>query len=339
MRLAWAFDHNVPASIEREIVGIAEREGLEAIFTMEHFHLRDGVTTAAVVAAQSSRIRVVMGVLSPFFRHPIEIGITGANLQRISGGRVTLNLGAGMPETLERIGIPFTRPVQRLRETIEILHLLFSGERFSYAGECFQIEKHHLSGDRVPRPPIIISAMGPRLIELAGEVADGVNLPLASSPEYIAQSVTHFNKGMQKSGRSRKEVTTSVEVLVEVGEGEEWAGIRRLLAFHYSSAYFEKVAEPSGLRLDHAAIKQAYLSRDDREIRRQISDEVLHTFAAVGTAEVILKRLKAYEDAGVDLILLYTAGEGEARLRTITEICRAYWRKEEAEKHGMGPKS
>jgi alkanesulfonate monooxygenase SsuD/methylene tetrahydromethanopterin reductase-like flavin-dependent oxidoreductase (luciferase family) len=332
VRLAWAFDHNVPAEIEREIIHIAEREGLEAIYTMEHFHLRDGVTTAAFVAAHSNTLRVVMGVLSPFFRHPIEIGITAANLQRISGGRAVLNLGAGMPETLERIGIHFERPVQRLRETIEIIDLLFAGERFSYAGECFHIEKHHLTGDRVPRPPIVISAMCPRIIELAGEVADGVNLPLASSPEYIAQSMDHFTRGGQKAGRDRGLQTVSAEVLVEVGDDDAWAGIRRLLAFHYSSKYFEKVAEPSGIRLDHAAIKQAFLQRDDAEIRRLIPDHVLHAFSAVGSADDILTRLEAYEQAGAGLILLYTAGEAEARLRTITEICQARRRKEETQR-------
>jgi 5,10-methylenetetrahydromethanopterin reductase len=324
MRFAWAFDHNVPPEVEHEIVRIAEDEGIEAIFTMENHHLRDGVTTAAAVAEQSERVKVVMGVLSPFFRHPIEIGITAANLERISGGRSALNLGVGMPETLRRIGIPFSKPVGHMRETLEILALLFSGERFSYEGEFYQIEKHHLSGDRMEMPPVLISAMGPKLIGLAGEMADGVNLPLASSPEYIALAVEQLEKGLHRAGRSREDLTVYAEVLVEVGDGSDWSGVRRLLSFHFSSDYFKKVVAPSGKEVDFGSIRAAFIRRDFDEIEDLVNDDLVHTFSAVGSPEDILSRLEEYERAGADVINLYTAGEAEARIRTIREIMKAH---------------
>ncbi|HEX9797859.1 MAG TPA: LLM class flavin-dependent oxidoreductase [Anaerolineales bacterium] len=320
MRFAWAFDHNVPPAVENQIMQIAEAQGVEAIFTMEHHHLRDGVTTATAVAVQTKKIQVVMGVLSPFFRHPIEIGITAANLQRISGGRSGLNLGVGMPETLRRIGIPFEKPLTYMRETIDILKLLFAGERFAYSGDVFEIEKHHLSGDKVAMPPIYISAMGPKLLELAGEMADGVNLPLASSPEYIAEAVGHVEQGLAKAGRSRDEMTIVAEVLVEVGDGSDWSGVRRLLSFHFSSDYFKKVVSPSGVDVDFDTIRAAFIRRDFEEIEGLVTDEHIRTFAAVGAPASILARLQDYLDAGADVINLYTAGEADARLNTINGI-------------------
>jgi 5,10-methylenetetrahydromethanopterin reductase len=331
MKLGWALDHHVPDSVERQLVAAADRDRLDSIWTMENHHLRDGVTTAAVTLERTHNVRVVMGTLSPFFRHPVEIGLTLANLVRMYPGRCGLNIGQGMPETLERLGISVAHPVQRLRETIQIIQLLFKGERFAFEGEHFHIEKHRLSGDLLELPPIFIGAMGPRLISLAGEIADGVNLPLASSPEYIAESVNRFLEGARAAGRDRSRLTVASEVLVQVGDdGDDLAGVRRLLGFHFSSKYFEKVAAPAGIKLDHPAIKEAFLSRSPEELRKVLPDEVVHTFAAVGTAPQILARLRKYWDCGLDLIILYTAGTGEERLRTMHELVGA------AKKEGVG---
>ncbi len=301
---------------------VAEQNGLESIWTMENHHLRDGVTTAAVTLERTDRIPVIIGTLSPFFRHPIEIGLTLANLERMYPGRTGLNLGVGMQETLTRIGITgHHRPMKPLREAIDIIRLLFKGERFAYEGERFQIERHHLSGDKLNTPPIFLSVMGPKLIALAGEIADGVNLPLASSPEYTAQSVAQFEEGSRTGDRDRGKQTIVTEVLVQVGDkADDISGIRRLLGFHYASEYFKKVVAPSGLDVPHDEIREAFIKREMDRVDAFITDEMVHTFAAVGTADDIVRRLKDYEAAGADMILLYTAGAEEARVRTVNEL-------------------
>jgi 5,10-methylenetetrahydromethanopterin reductase len=309
-------------AVERELVRTAEANGLDSIWTMENHHLRDGVTTAAVTLERTQRIPVIMGTLSPFFRHPIEIGLTLANLERMYPGRTGLNLGVGMQETLQRIGITgYRRPIGQLREAVDIIKLLFKGERFQYLGERFTIERHHLSGDKLRTPPIFFSVMGPKLIALAGEVAEGVNLPLASSPEYTAQSVEQFEEGSRLGGRDRSEQTVVTEVLVQVGDSDDdITGVRRLLGFHYSSKYFEKVVAPSGLYVPHAEIRDAFIKREMEKVDSLITDEMIATFAAVGSADDIVRRLKDYEAAGADMILLYTAGHEDARVRTVNEL-------------------
>ncbi len=324
MKLGWALDHNVPDSVERQLVGAAEDNGLDSVWTMENHHLRDGVTTAAVSLERTHRIRVVMGTLSPSFRHPIEIGLTMANLVRMYPGRCALNLGSGMGETLVRLGLPIDHPVGRLRETIEIVRLLFSGERFAYQGDYYHIERHHLSGDRLATPPIYISAMGPRLISLAAEVADGINLPLASSPEYIAQSASRFTESSRQAGRNRSEQLICSEVLVQVQEeDQDLSGVRRLLGFHFSSKQFEKVVAPSGLSIDHQSIRQAFLDRAFDRLNELVPDSMVRTFAAVGTLDQVVARLQDYAAAGPDMIVLYTAGTPEQRLHTMSQLARA----------------
>jgi len=322
-RFGWALDHHVKDSVERELVQAAEENGFDSIWTMENHHLRDGVTTAAVTLERTRSIPVVMGTLSPFFRHPIEIGLTLANLERMYPGRTALNLGVGMQETLTRIGITgHDKPMKPLRECVEIIKLLFSGERIKgYEGTRFTIEKHHLSGDKLRTPDIFFSVMGPKLIALAGEVAEGVNLPLASSPEYTAQSVEQFEEGSRRGGRDRSKQTIVTEVLGQVGgDDDDISGVRRLLGFHYASEYFKKVVAPSGIPVPHEEIRDAFVKREMDRVDSLITDEMVAAFTAVGSADDIVRRLKDYEAAGADMILLYTAGHEEARVRTINEL-------------------
>lgn len=332
MRLAWALDHNVPDEIERELVRTADEQGLESLWTMENHHLRDGVTTAVATLERTNDIGVVMGTLSPFFRHPIEIGLTAATLQRMYPGRVALNLGVGMTETFHRIGIDYGRPLSRMRETVEIIEHLFSGERFAYEGSHFEITKHHLSGDPVPMLSIVFSVMGEQLVTLAGEVADGVNLPLASSPEYTAVSVGRFEEGGREGGRDRSEQVIVQEVLVHAAEDPaEWGGVRRLVGFHFSSDFFKPVAAPAGLDVPHQEIHDAFVARDFAQLDELIPDDMLRTFAAVGSPDEILDRLEDYEKAGADVIILYTAGDPDSRVTTMRELTAAWKRRGGAE--------
>ncbi|HEY6538018.1 MAG TPA: LLM class flavin-dependent oxidoreductase [Candidatus Dormibacteraeota bacterium] len=325
MKLGWALDHNVPDAVERELVRAADDQGLDSVWTMENHHLRDGVTTAAVTLERTPRIRVVMGTLSPSFRHPVEIGLTMANLVRMYPGRCALNLGSGMAETLVRLGCPTEHPLGRLREAIEIIRRLFSGERFAFEGDYYHIERHHLSGDPLETPPIYISAMGPRLISLAAEVADGINLPLASSPEYIAESAARFTASSKAAGRDRTGQLISAEVLVQIEDGKmDLSGVRRLLGFHFSSKQFEKVAAPSGLQIDHAAIRQAFLDRAFHRLETYIPDSTVRTFTAVGSLDEVVSRLRAYLAAGPDMIVVYTAGTPEQRMQTMSALAQAW---------------
>ncbi|MGH7691321.1 MAG: LLM class flavin-dependent oxidoreductase [Candidatus Dormibacteria bacterium] len=302
----------------------AERIGLDSVWTMENHHLRDGVTTAAVTLARTVNLKVVMGTLSPSFRHPVEIGLSTASLVRVFPGRCALNLGAGMAETLARLGLPVDHPVGRMREAIEIIRLMFAGERFAFSGRFYEVQKHHLSGDRLEMPDLFVSCMGPKLIALAGEVADGVNLPF-SSPEYTHQSAATFAEGSARGERERTRQVISAEVLVQVFEHpEELSGVRRLLGFHFASEHFKKVVAPSGLTLDHEAIRQAFLDRDFGRLELLLPTDVMTNFCAVGSVDQIIERLKVYVTAGADMILLYTAGTPEQRMRTMKELAPAF---------------
>jgi alkanesulfonate monooxygenase SsuD/methylene tetrahydromethanopterin reductase-like flavin-dependent oxidoreductase (luciferase family) len=108
---------------------------------------------------------------------------------------------------------------------------------------------------------------------------------------------------------------------VQVGDDDDdISGVRRLLGFHYASEYFRKVVAPSGVDVPHDEIREAFIKREMDRVDSLITDEMVETFTAVGSADAIVRRLRDYEAAGADMILLYTAGAEEARVRTINEL-------------------
>ncbi len=216
-----------------------------------------------------------------------------------------------------------------MREAVDIIRAFFTGENFAHEGDTFRIQKHKLSGEPVEMVPVVFSVMGPRLVSLAGEIADGVNLPLASSPEYTAVSRERFLSGSQRGERDPKRQTVIQEVLVQVGDGSDnWAGVRRLIGFHFASDFFRPVAEPAGLSIPHDEIREAFIARDMDAVHRLISDEVLQTFAALGSPSEVLDRVEDYVKAGADVVILYTAGEPDARLQTMNELTEEWRRRE-----------
>jgi alkanesulfonate monooxygenase SsuD/methylene tetrahydromethanopterin reductase-like flavin-dependent oxidoreductase (luciferase family) len=115
------------------------------------------------------------------------------------------------------------------------------------------------------------------------------------------------------------------EVLVQVGDGSDnWAGVRRLIGFHFASDFFRPVAEPAGLSIPHEQIREAFVARDMDTVYRLVPDEVLHTFAALGSPSEVLDRVEDYQKAGADVVILYTAGEPDSRLETMKYLTDAW---------------
>src|SRR5262249_38604424 len=136
---------------------------------------RDNVTLLSYVAAHTDRIGVGTSIMNVFSRSPALIAQTAATLDELSGGRASIGLGTSGALVIEQWhGVPYRKPLQRTREYIEIIRLALSGERVNYDGEIFHLQRFRL-GFNPPRTniPIYVAALGPKNVELTGELADG----------------------------------------------------------------------------------------------------------------------------------------------------------------------
>ena len=186
----------------------AERLGVNSTWTAETWGY-DGATPLAYLAAKTSRLRLGTGILQVGARTPALTAMTAMSLASLSGDRFLLGLGVSGPQVIEGWhGVRFTRPLQRLRETIEIVRKITRGERLVYQGEVFQVplpdsEGKALTSSVPPRAnlPVYLATLGPKSLELTGELADGW-LGTSFIPEHASMFLDPIAAGAKRAGRT-----------------------------------------------------------------------------------------------------------------------------------------
>lgn len=274
------------------VAGAAERLGFEGLFTSDHYLSVQGVrergsndawTILAGLAARTERLRLGTLVSPVTFRHPALLAKIATTVDHISGGRVEIGMGAGWWEDEHRAyGFPFPSPPERfdlLEEQVEIVHGLFTQERFSFRGSRYALEDCRFLHAPIqrPHPPLILGGrvVGPRMRRLVARFADEFNT-VGGTPEEVRARFERVRAGLREAGRDPAEVTTSFMTWFYVGRDEaEWR---------------ERVERAR--RNDPAAGSfDEYLA--------QISRDCL-----VGTPEEVVRRLREYEAVGVQRVYL-----------------------------------
>ena len=272
------------------------------------------VPMLASVASETDEIGMTQHVLSPYSRSPALIAQTAVTLADISDGRYRLGVGASSPELAERWhGRDFDRPLQHVKETVEILNEVQTGERVEYEGEIFEVDGMKLT---CPAPDerveVDIAALGPKSVETAGMVADGWN-PQLLPKKGLRERMGALEDGMEKSGRSHDEVTVAPVVRCCVApDGEEARKqARTMLAFmiaRYGPFYRRAVAE-FGWEDEVEAITEAWEEGGVTEASEEIPDGLLEETVAVGTPDVAREKLQRFESIeGVDYVRVAFAG-------------------------------
>src|SRR6266436_7903069 len=190
----------------REFIALAKRAeetGFGTFWVPEDPFYRGAFTLAAAVACGTSTIKVGIGVLNPYTRHPALTAMEFAALDEVSDGRAILGIGAGLKDWIEgRLKIPYTKPTAAMRESVEIIRRFFRGEEVTNAGKVFQTERIKMSFKPVRTEiPIYLGVLGPKNCEMTGEVADGLLLSVMSSPAYVKFAMEHVRRGLAKSRR------------------------------------------------------------------------------------------------------------------------------------------
>jgi 5,10-methylenetetrahydromethanopterin reductase len=287
----------------------AEAIGYDSIWLTETRFTRDGVTTAAAVAAATERVRVATAVLNPYTRGAVLTAVTAATLDELAGGRFILGIGPGSPTVLERQGISFDRPLVRLRETVEVMRRLLRGEAVWFEGETISIAGARL--DFVPlraEIPIYFGVTGPRALALAGEIANGVVLNGFVSLSYTKRAAEIVRDAAHQAGRDPEavEVTGSIHVAIDSDGHAARNAARPLIATYLAG--FPHIARESGL--DPELLDRiASVSRDQGLMASAalVSDSVVDALACVGTIDDVRQGLAERRRAGVTLPIVSLA--------------------------------
>jgi 5,10-methylenetetrahydromethanopterin reductase len=232
--------------------------------------------------------------------HPVEIAGQIAALDAVSGGRAYLGLVKGA--WLDQIGAKHDRPVQRMRECIEVIRHLFEGSETGFEGESFCLPPGQLLNYPVPRPrvPLLIGSWGARMLALAGEVADEVKVGGSTNPDLVATIRSRIAVGARKAGRGAEEIGIVLGAVSVVDEDGEAA---RTLARREVARYLPVVAplDPTVEIPAEQLTRMAGLVQTGavEEAAALVPDDLLDRFAFSGTPAQIVRQATALFDAGV----------------------------------------
>jgi len=305
---------------ELEMAKYAEERGFSEIWQADTRLARDCVVMMSAFLTQTKRLRLGSGVLPIWTRNPAVIAATWSSMWELGGkvdgrGRVMLGLGAWWEPISSRVGVNRTKPMQAMREYVESCRQLFTMEEVTYQGDFVHLDRIRLDvafGDTSPRDiPIYIGATGDKMLEMAGEICDGVVLNYVVSVDYIRRAVELVEKGARKAGKTIADIDRP-ELLVCCLSDEDpaaaMAEAKKLAAYYFATEpHIMKASGASEELLEKVQSVMGWPATEEDYIRasKLIPDEVVRNIMAVGTSEECRATVKQYIDAGVTCPILY----------------------------------
>lgn len=295
-----------------EKVRIAEDLGYEMIAGGESWNA-SALPWLALLAANTSKLTLGTSILNVYSRTPAAIAQEYATLEEISGGRMMLGLGSSGAYVIEHFhGVPFDRPLRRLREYVEIFNMLIAGEPLNYEGQIFQMSRgFRIDYDR-PRGhvPVFIAGITPRSIRQTGEIADGI-LPIHWPAQQFEPLRAQLAEAARGAGRDPAGITIAPQTYVFVTDGkndeEQWAAARRPLQYYINrmGVFYWQMLARNGYEAEVEASRAAWAQRDAAGSVAAISDRMVRDTEVIGPLESVKEQLEQRAALGADLQLLH----------------------------------
>lgn len=322
----------------------ADRLGYSVCWVAEAYG-SDAPTVLAWVAAQTERIGIGSAVFQIPARTPALTAMTAATLDTLSGGRFRLGLGVSGPQVSEGWhGVRFDHPLGRTREYVEIVRMALRRETVHFAGRHWTLPLPDGPGKALkltvhpvrPEIPVYLAAVGPRNLELTGEIGDGW-LAIFFSPEHAEVSLAPLRAGRERAGKgSTDDRLAGFDIVptVPVAVGEDVSALADLLR-GYAALYvggmgsrernfYNALARRMGFEEAAIAVQDHYLARRHREAAAAVPEEFIDTTSLLGPPGRIRDRLQAYAAAGVTTLTVTPAAPSlEARVSTLRAVVEA----------------
>jgi 5,10-methylenetetrahydromethanopterin reductase len=305
-----------------DYVRYAEQKGFEAVWQAESRLVRDAIVPMAAYAAVTEKIKVGSGVINNWTRNIGLLASTFLTLDDLAPNRIICGIGAWWDPLARNVGIERRKPLKAMRETVEILRRLLNMERVTYHGEFHHVDGIELDvvhGRREPRNvPIMIGATGDKMMELTGEISDGVVLNYCVPPEYNDRALEQLDRGAQKVGRTVDDLDRPQLVVCSVDEDHEAAidSTRELLTQYLAQQ--PHIAKASGVSDEVVHEIQTILGwpATKEQIKRAkhlVPEELIHGITASGTPAEARAKVDQYRRHGATCPILYPVG-GDVKL-------------------------
>ena len=311
-----------------EFTKYAESKGFAAVWQADSRLVRDAVVPMAAFAAVTDRITIGSGVVDCWTRNPARLASTFSTLDDLAPGRVVLGLGAWWDPLAAKVGIQRDRPLRVMREVVTAVRALLHNETVTFDGEYVHldgVELDYVYQERRPKDvPIYIGATGLKMMELTGEIADGVVLNYLVSPEYNQQAIQALQIGLDRAGRHLVDIDRPQLVVCSVHEDRQTAiDMARLMVTQYlgQQPHIMKASGVPQSLLDRVGEVLTWPATHEQVVAasKLVPDEIVHMLTASGTPAEAREQVSHYVRNGCTCPILYPLGDVYATIDAFSE--------------------
>jgi 5,10-methylenetetrahydromethanopterin reductase len=322
MRVGLCFDGFYSIQEMIELAQLADDIGMDSIWMSDHLCFRDSMTTSMALLASTQKITVTAAPASPYSRNPIITAMSIATMDEFAPGRVIGSPGTGNAAALKEAGMESPHPLQTMREYVEILRRYLSGETVKFQGKMFQINGAKMGF--VPSAPIkmYITAVRPRMLQLGGEIGDGVLLSAGCAPAYIRKCAAEIALGAQRGGKPAQDVDIAGFVTAAVSDSAKEAieANKQFLAYIFRNVHHAENIRLGGNKIDQEGLASAVGKRDWEAAKKYISDDIVFAHSVAGTPSDCAKQIEGFTKGGLGLPIVLPTGTQEARKRVVRMV-------------------
>jgi probable F420-dependent oxidoreductase len=304
----------------------AERAGFNSLWIPDGLGRMDAFTLAAGLAPQTEAIQLCLGIVPVFTRPAAVIATSAMTLSHLAPGRVVLGLGASSHTMVEQwYGIPFEKPLTRVRETTELVKQMLAGSKSAYEGETIRSHNFRLGLAPKGNTPIYLAGLRPKMLELAGEHADGVVLNLVPR-ELLPRILEHIDVGAKRSGRRVEDLNIALYVYTFVTADDATARheMAAIAAGYFSTPVYNNFLKWMGYEREADQIMEGFRVKSREMTLGAFTEEVLHKLAIIGSAEQCRAEMVEYANAGVSIpVLTPAAADPSAFEETLQAFSRS----------------
>jgi 5,10-methylenetetrahydromethanopterin reductase len=300
-----------------DIARYAEKRGFEAVWQAESRLVRDAIVPMAAYAAVTEHLKVGSGVINNWTRNIGLLAMTFLTLDDLAPDRIICGIGAWWDPLAKNVGIDRKKPLLAMKETVTVMKRLLNMERVTFHGEFVHVDGIELDvvhGRREPRNvPVYIGATGDQMMEMAGEIADGVVLNYCVPPEYNIKALELLEKGAIKAGRKIEEMDRPQLIVCSVDKDHDKAidNTRELLTQYLAQQ--PHIAKASGVSQDVVAKIQSILGwpATNEQIQKAkyfVPEDLILRITASGTPDEARAKVAEYKKLGCTCPILYSVG-------------------------------
>jgi 5,10-methylenetetrahydromethanopterin reductase len=284
---------------------LGEQHGFSELWFAEDYFFAGGISGATAALAATKRIPVGLGIVSAMVRHPSVLAMEIATMSRMYPGRVLPGIGLGVPYWLGQMGLYPKSQLTAMRECITSVRELLAGEELTRDGDYFQFDKVKLAHPPSEALPLSMGVIGPKMLELSGEIADGTVVSVLAAPEYVRWTRERIAAGAAKAGRdaTKHHIATFVLYAADADGKKAKESLRDLTAFYLSAMPKSALTEVYGVGEELATM----VSGGPEQVAREMPASWLEDLVVAGTPDECAEKIGRYLDAGSDSVVLFPA--------------------------------